>query len=152
MRVHLNWYEVLYGAYVGVMRKVQSLKDGGLGSRHSGNPWDRDIEGALAESAVAKALGIYFPASINTFKAPDLGKNYQVKRTGDYNRCLIVRPGDNDDEIAILDVGKTADHELVGWLRQGDAKTDKYKANPNETGEAYFVPIADLHPMSELPR
>ena len=60
--IELTMTEIMQSAQVGVMRRMQRLKSGyalphGL---KTGTEWQLFIEGALAECALAKFLGVYW--------------------------------------------------------------------------------------------
>ena len=80
-------------ALIGVRRYVESLFDGRqdyMGMRS----WQSNIEGSCGELAAAKALRIYWGATVNTFKAADLGDDIQIRtRSRDYYE-LNIKPND----------------------------------------------------------
>ena len=106
-----------------------------------------DLEGALAEMAVAKAMNRYWDASVNTYKAPDVGKD-QVRHTHKPDGKLIIRPGDKDHEVFWLVVGISPEFTVCGWMTARDAKVDKYAFNENYGGAppCWMVPQEDLIP------
>ena len=62
MRVQLTYSEIILGAMAGVHRRVEYLKSG-LSNRYQPSMeqiWGAQIEGALAEQALAKGLNKYF--------------------------------------------------------------------------------------------
>ena len=58
MNITLEPYEIIMGAMVGVRRRVSSIAKKLDRGSPQGDPWGIDDEGALADVAVAKALGI----------------------------------------------------------------------------------------------
>lgn len=169
MLVTLKYYEIRMAALVGLERWLQykfKEMEGGytyneLGYYHS-SPWDRNIEGAAAEYAAAKGLGLLWNGSYNTFKKQaDLGCGIQVrqaqkrkdpKNPGQYLPVsLIVRPDDKEEDVFILVVGTIPTFKISGWLPGIDAMQEKYIKNPNKGPEAWFVPQCDLRPIETLP-
>lgn len=149
--VVLQWYELLQASEIGRMRKIHSLSKG-LSNNHgfSGNGWNEDIEGACAEQAVAKALGIYWDGGIDTYKAGDVGP-YQVRWTPSHSNSLIVRKQDNSQAVYILVTGMCPAYTLQGWVRGGEAQRPEWLRDYNGRPPAWFVPTGSLHPMSTLP-
>jgi hypothetical protein len=156
MNVKLKPYEVTSGAMVGLMREAKSREEGRV--RTGGDPdepsmgWGIHIEGALGEMAVAKALGLYWSASVNTFKTEaDVGI-YEVRTRSRDWYDLLIRSDDSDDKIFILVTGSSPDFCLRGWFRAGDAKQDKWLQHHGGKPPAWFVPQKYLLPISELPK
>jgi len=147
--VSLSTYEMMIAAEVGKMRMVSSIKSGyenqhGMPSRN----WDADIEGAAGEMAVAKALGLYWDCSVNSFKKPDLPFRIQVRTT--HQKSLIVRPSDTDDDRFVLVRGYSPRFEIVGWILGREAKKQEWMAAPNGRPAAHFVPSEALRSPGTL--
>ena len=146
MNITLEPYEIIMGAMVGVRRRVSSIAKKLDRGSTQGDPWGIDIEGALAEVAVAKALGIYFSGSVDTYKSPDLA-GIQVRWTPLDQGRLIVRDQDNDNENYILVTGTCPNYKISGWIEGFNAKDSQYISAPNGRSAAYFVPQESLKPM-----
>jgi hypothetical protein len=148
--ITLAAHELYTAAHVGVMRRIESLKDGRQNQHgFSGeNPWDVDIEGACAEIAAAKAINRYWEPGVNTFKSADIGTNIQVRATKGASHCLIVREADRDDHFYLLVTGVAPTFHVVGWIRGADAKRPAYLRDYNDRPAAYFVPQHALRPLS----
>jgi hypothetical protein len=112
--------------------------------------WAGHIEGAGAECAVGKALGIPWQAGVDEFGEPDVGP-YHVRQTPKRHGYLIIRPKDNDDEIFILATGRIPLFQIVGWLTPREARELVTPTSRNGRPPACFVEQGYLHPMSELP-
>ncbi|MBE25455.1 MAG: hypothetical protein CMM33_08560 [Rhodospirillaceae bacterium] len=111
----LEWHEVSVAVHIANLRQTLSLKDRRRDKFGSKIDIDQDmrdnIYGVLGEMALAKMKNMYFDFSVDTFKAPDLGKMIQIKTVGgNTNKDLVVRPA-NDDKLffALVEVKKTAD-------------------------------------------
>ena len=161
IEIELTWSELITGAMVGVMRRVQSLKRAykGAQKRDLGAPqWQRDIEGALAELAVHRCLGIYWPCSLDwirkgkTVAAPDMLEDIHIKGTAHANGRLIVRPEEDPKEGRYILVIHKNDRvkTIVGWINGADAASPDYLDNPNSAGEAYFVPQDHLNGFDKM--
>lgn len=143
--------EVMAASICGVMRHIKAKQQGR--ERAPGEPlvsWDRDIEGSLGECAVAKAIGVYWRASIAPDYDGDVGP-YQVRRIEDPGHSLVVKVKDRSDAVFILVCGARGTYAVGGWMKAGEAKQDRYWRE-NVPTPNYFVPQADLHPMTTLPR
>lgn len=149
--IELTPIEIAIAANVGIIRRVASIQKGLVDQLHSrkSNPWQVDIEGACAEQACAKALGLHWGAGVNTFKAPDLGGNIQVRSTT--SRSLIIRDRDPDEDIFVLIVGQAPRYEIVGWILGKDGKNPLWRKDANNIGRpAYFVPQDKLNPIEKI--
>ena len=153
IRVHLTTFEWGRSATVGMQRQIASV----LAKRKerfakNRDPWDKHIEGACGECATAKALGIYWDGSVNTFKdGGDVGP-YQVRTRSDPNYGLNIRADDKDDRIFILCIGRSPNFTIHGWMTAGEVKRHpEWILNPNGWGEAWFAPKEVLFPMEDLP-
>ena len=151
MNVLLTWPEVLLAAHVGVARRVDSLRNNrkpAYGCTIEG-AWDRDIEGACGEIAVAKALGIYWSGMGGDLKV-DVGP-YQVRQTGRANGCLLLHHKDDDDKQFILVTGHPPRMRIAGWIFAGDGKRKQWRKDPTGEGRpAWFVPQSALKDFATL--
>lgn len=150
MKVVLDWYEVSRAALVGVSRNVEASRRGCVSARKIEDEWSAHINGALGECAFAKASGMYWSGSVNTFKAADIGDNIQVRTRTRHEYDLIVRDSDKDGDVYVLVTGGPNEFLVHGWIPCADAKDQRYAANYGGYGQAYFVPKADLRPIEEL--
>jgi hypothetical protein len=149
--VHLTPFEIMVASLIGSLRRVKSLKGGRFINPYSTrDDWDMEIDGAAAEIAVAKYLGVYWEPSVNTFKAPDVG-TYQVRSTPLQHGCLIVRSNDKDTETYVLVICETATrYRIVGMMTGADAKQIHYFKDASTRGvKAWWVPQGDLFPLPE---
>jgi hypothetical protein len=151
--VNLTWSEMWFGALVGVMRRIQDLKlerPDRYGADKHDDGWTHDIEAALGELALAKAMGVFWNGAIGNLKADDVGV-LQVRTTRYDNGRLTIHPPDADDRAFVLITGRAPHFTLRGWMRACDAKQDKWWTDP--TGgkrPAFFVPQSELHPIEDI--
>lgn len=139
-KVLLDWYELSVAAHVGSLRAVSAVHKGMRRPDGTTSEWSEDVEGAAAEMVVAKALGIYWPAGVDTFHVPDLGRALGVRHTKRPDGRLIVRTRDTLlDETLVLVTGQRGKYVIRGGLHVSDVD-DKFRRNPNGWGEAWFVP------------
>jgi len=145
-KVTLSSCEIFQGAMIGVMRRVRDMK-AGRSERHNvpaGGGWQRDIEGALGEVALAKSLNVFI-ADHNDMKCPDVG-SVDCRMTPRENGRLIIHPDDPDDRAFYLVTGAYGDYVVRGWIRGGDAKRVEWWTDPSGGRPAYFVPQDALTP------
>lgn len=145
--VRLESHEVALAAQVGIRRQLEALARN-LPDKHGyqGDGWSIHIHGAGGELAFAKAAGMYWNGSVNTFKAPDLAGNIQVRtRSGVGGReDLIVRPGDASSDVFVLVVGQVPEFVVAGWCYGSQAKQKRFAQNYGDRPSAYFVPRKQL--------
>tara|TARA_E500000331_G_scaffold269377_1_gene260844 strand:+ start:116 stop:568 length:453 start_codon:yes stop_codon:yes gene_type:complete len=148
MLVKLTEIEMEIAGHVGVRRRAESrARNRAQGPGYNeAEAWRNDIEGAAAEMAYCKGMGIYWPGSVNSFKDADCGKLTQVRQTHHHNGCLIVRDRDPDEHFYVLVVGHCPAFNIVGWIRGFDAKKNEFVRCPGEQQPAYFVPQKKLNP------
>ncbi len=154
MTVKLSSVELMTASLVGLMRSVQSITSGRNAENayaNRGDNWQRDVEGACAEMALAKALGRYYAPTVNNFDGTD-ACGYQVRSTRYRDGKLIIREKDKDDDIFVLVVGERGKYEIKGYILGADAKEDIFLVSPEEGsgnirngGPAWFVPQDALY-------
>lgn len=139
-------------ALVGIKRQYWAMMRG-LRDKKSVNKregWTLHVEGAAAELAGCIALGIPWPATVNTGKAPDAGKWLEFRRSIEAWYDLRIRDGDNPDLIYVLVTGQIPNFLVVGWIKGRDGMIQKNRTDPNGRGEAWFVPQSDLQDIYKL--
>jgi hypothetical protein len=158
--VHLSGFDVHLAAFVGNSRAVSALRDGRpLEDGRRDLSFERHVEGALGEYAVAIALDRVWRPAVGRLDtdAGDVGP-IQVKATLRRDGCLIVRPHDPAGlfyVLAVLTPGRGGiDVALPGWTVGDEAKQPEYWCERDPARgvhrAAYFVPQADLFPLSCL--
>lgn len=149
--VDLTAAEVIHAALIGALRHnnaaVNDRKDAVAEPGELNSSLARHVNGAGAEIAVAKLMGLYWGGHLDRFKGPDLGKATQVRSRTLDRHDLIVRDADNSDHFYVLVTGVGPEFKVWGWIKGVDAKQDKYRDNPGGLGRCYLIPKADLHPM-----
>ncbi len=150
MIVTLEWHEVMLAAGVGMRRHIAALR-AGRPDRHGFNGqtgWTIHAEGACGEMAIAKALGLYWNGSVDTFKSfGDVGA-LQVRTRSRPEYELIVRPDDSDDDTFVLITGTAPTFTVVGAILGGLAKRDEWLQDYGGRPAAYFVPHSELVPLA----
>lgn len=138
-------------------RQVSSIKKGGRDTLSKKDGWLEEftphIIGCVGELAVAKALGVSWTGSVDTFRSvADLGKNIQVRHRKNPDFDLIVRGNDKDNDVFILSRGLPPGAiEVVGWILGRDAKREEWiKDYGNYNRKAHFIPSNELHSIESL--
>lgn len=135
-------------------RQVSSIKKGGRDTVSKKDGWLEEftphIIGCVGELAVAKALGVSWTGSVDTFRSvPDLEGGVQVRHRKNPTWDLIVRSNDKDHETFILSRGMPPGAiEVVGWIKGSDAKREEWLKDVGNYGKpSYFVKAEYLNPI-----
>jgi hypothetical protein len=138
-----------WASEVGRQRMLRSLihkRVPNFEERYPGEMWATHILAAGAELAVARFLGVDWPATVDTFRAADIGSNIEVR--------LSPRRSDTkvrlDDRASLRIVGVTGtlpEYTIMGWIRAFDAKQPQWKHTASKP-HCYFVPHAELTPFT----
>jgi hypothetical protein len=150
--VDLTWREVRMAALVAVDCRIHHMARPGVPERWGGTPetgWQREIDGALGEVAVAKAMGAYWYGAETYARAKGDAARLQVRSTQREGGSLIVHPDDPDDAVFVLVVGRPPRFRIPGWLAGGEAKQERWWRTDIPT-PAYLVPQAALRSIDEL--
>lgn len=154
IEVHLEPEELLLAETIG-KRRWKSVVEWGLKDKHGMPNGDeaKQIYGASGEVAAAKAMNLFWPATVDKFKDPDIYPDIQVKTRTKHSYNLIVRDGDNPDYRFVLVTGLvpakglTTDFKVWGWCWGWEAKNEKYRDNPGGFEPAFFPPKSVLRPI-----
>jgi hypothetical protein len=140
MKVELTFAEIQMATVIGVQRQIEDIKwenHGNYGAKKE-LAWQRHIEGALAECALAKFLDVYW--SKGKWDIPDVG-NVDVRVTHLPHGKLILHKEDKDDRKYYLLIGLNGIYEIKGYILGKDGKRPEFYYDPTkENRPAYFVP------------
>jgi hypothetical protein len=146
--IELSEQEALLAAIIGVQRHYRCEIRGSKqmhGFESSGiDSLANDVHGAGGEIAAARALKLYWPATVDTFGKPDLGENTQVRTAQKDHYCLIVRESAKQNEIYVHVTGRLPFYKVWGYIKASDAMDEQYKKAPNNREPAYFIPADKL--------
>jgi hypothetical protein len=147
--------ELRHAALVGIDRRLDSIAKGRRGNHGFDRDdfWRIDIEGAAAEAAVAKFLGVPYAPDTTKLdsKTGDVQGGYQVRSTKYDSGSMLVHNSDADDHVFILVTGENGKYKLRGWRYARDCKHPKLWKDYKGRG-SYWVPQSMLLPMKDLPR
>lgn len=155
MKIILTKEELDYAREIGQKRQEFS-KDKPDAHGFKGDGELIHIQGAEAELAVSKGLGLAWNAYCEDFKSlqSDVGKNIQVRSTDHPSGNLLVHPNDKEDAIFVLVRNyKRPEFEICGWLEGQDCKLSKYWRNsggPFKKRPCYFIRWELLKPIEDL--
>lgn len=149
--VELSWPELLLAVNAGVMRRLNAVRNGRKEEygRHPAASWNEDINGCIAELALAKYLGIFWSGTVGRLDLPDVG-TLQVRSKTEVGHRLVIRRSDKDAEpfVSVL-VGIPVCH-LCGWLFAKDAKRETWLLPDPDKPDRFFVPNGELQPIEAL--
>ncbi len=151
MQVALTPSELIHASGVGARRHAANLI-AGRHDRHGAPPdWSVHIEGAAGELAAAKALNLYWPASVDfrERQAGDLPGAIEVRTTSHATGCLLLHPEDKDDRRYILVTGRAPTFEVRGWCLGSEGKHQQFWKDPAGNRPAFFIEQKYLRPMKD---
>ena len=146
--------EIRRWAYAGVDRRVSAMIAGRKGA-HGFNRddfWQLDLEGLLAEAAVAKHLGVHFSpvtGALDTASGDVGDTGLQVRSTKHTNGSLIIHESDDDHHKFILVTGSQGRYDVRGWCVAREVKLKEYW-KVYKTRGSFWVPQSALRSMDEL--
>jgi len=150
MIIELSIHEILVASQVGILRQLEDIKANKksfIGEKQD-MAWQRHIEGALSECAMAKFLNVYWNKS--PWFNPDVG-DIEVRTTVYETGRLIIRDRDKDDTRYYLLTGINGKYTVRGYVYAREAKQTKYLDQPVAgRPPSYFVPQSDLRMNDEL--
>ncbi len=156
MIVEFDPEELRRWAHAGIDRRISAMlkkRKGAHGFDRDYEAWQIDVEGLLAEAAVAKALGVYFaPATTSLDTAlGDVLPGLQVRSTRyGFDRTdkgfLLMHDSDADDHRFILVCGSYGKYRIAGWIEGEHGKQPSYKRH-HKGRWAYWVPQSALKPF-----
>lgn len=158
-RVRLTWTEIAHGALAGISRRVSAMRRARPEKFANGDAalWDQDINAALAELAVAKALGTYFDFAcvLSPGGLADVSGDIEVRHVKRASDSLPVYEKDDPDRRFVLVVGQPPEFEIAGWIPGIDAQRPCFWSAKGERKTphygAYMVPASELFPLDDWP-
>jgi hypothetical protein len=152
MKITLSASELLLSSGVGARRHAANLLAGRPDRHGAPQSWDVHIEGACGECAAAKALNVYWPASVDfrERQAGDLPGGVEVRTTSHAGGSLILHEQDPGDRRYVLVVGRAPVFDVVGFIVGSEGRQAKWWKDPSNAGRwAYFAPSGALYRMED---
>ena len=96
--IELDAFEWWQAAQAGLSRQIKALKKGRKDAHgFKGDGWGVHIEGACAEAAVAKYLGVWWSGDFERLYGGDVANKVEVRSTHHARGALIMHDTDFDD-------------------------------------------------------
>lgn len=149
--VRLTWPEIILAASIGTMRRINAVRksrEEPFGERPKAS-WNDDINGALAEMALAKHQNIFWSGTVGRVDLPDVGP-LQVRSKTEPDHRLVVTARDKDEDIFVSILVDLPMCRLCGWMRGRDAKRAEWIVPDPNKPIRHFVPNRLLEPMDTL--
>jgi len=147
MIVTLSPSEGMFAANVGVARRIASLKRKLPNTSISPYLWENDINGAIAEYAFCKAMGLFWNTTVNVGGIED-AYGYHVKSTAHKNGHLLIKQDSPEGRYVLVTVNEL-NCTIVGWMHSSEAMIDAYYRNEDPSKLSWWIPQSALRPMSE---
>lgn len=112
---------------------------------------EKHQQGAMAELAFCRALGLEWPHTVNTFtEVPDVNPNWEVRflSAGPKWRGVKVLEKDDDDRLVAWVTGKIPRFEVMGYFRAGGAKGHPEWWLPKKVAPLWLVPESRMIPIN----
>jgi hypothetical protein len=146
--VTLSREELELASMIGSKRHLNSMARGSQPAHgFQGDGLSIHVEGAAAEIAVAKALGLYWPATVDSYSAADIGDDIQVRLRRKHEYELIVRPGDSDSHRYVHVTGTMPHFVVHGYIQGAAAKRPEWLRSYANRPAAHFVPTDALEAL-----
>ena len=143
-KISLTAAEIQIASMVGVQRQIEDIKWNNhekMGEKKE-LAWQRHIEGALSECALAKHLGVYW--NKRPYNEPDVG-DVDVRVTHYATGRLRIDSKDDDFKRYYLLTGLNGEYIIRGWLYGKDGKQMKYWTSPDpDRPPCYWIPQSEL--------
>lgn len=144
--VTLSWREVYIAARAGVARNIRAQ----IHRRSDRNiliqspAWDIDIEGACAEMAAGKLLGLEWRDDPALDHDGDLPGGWHVRSTAHEAGHLLVYANDPSDGKLLLAVGRSPTFRFPGYITGSSARRPEWWSGDRLKVPAWMVPQASL--------
>ncbi|HMH16187.1 MAG TPA: hypothetical protein VK578_24030 [Edaphobacter sp.] len=157
--VTLDNYEIEWAKLVGFYRFSESERDGKTQSDGSNdaNGLRNHQQGAAAELALTKFLGMKWNATVNTYNNfPDLDGYLECRSKQDRQHYMRLYPRRDRAKGAAIFVSVTSlDSNLStfrvdGWTLGSETMIPKYLKKNNWGREEWQLPLSELQPISTL--
>lgn len=149
--VELTWAELWLAINAGVLRRLNGVRyrrEEPYGARPTA-AWNDDINGCIAELALAKYLGIFWSGTVGRLDLPDVG-TLQVRSKVEVQHRLVVLRSDDDDKPFVSVLVTVPVCHLCGWMFAKDAKKDGWLLPDPPKPDRFFVPNDALQPIHTL--
>ena len=154
--ITLSWNEGLMAAMAGSMRRISNAKKPTVrtDAGEAADDWNIDIDGAMAELALAKRLRLLWVPG--TTGRCDFDGGIEVRSTIKHDNRMIFRERDTEKEgwqekRYVLVTGRFPTLWVRGWVYGREAAQDEWWQDVgNGRPPAWFIPSSALHSISTL--
>ena len=149
MKVELNTQEIRVALMVGVERQIEDIekRKQSFKGESQAMAWQRHIEGALSECALAKHFNVYW--NKRPYPLPDVYE-YEVRSTPYLSGVLPIIPEDKDDRKYFLLTGINGSYTIRGWLYGKDCKKPEWwRSLDGKRPPCYCVPQSALKSLND---
>lgn len=151
MIVWIEWEDRKVARLIATLRFEESRQSGRRDTINKPS-LPNNILGCIGEIVVARALGIPWSRSINTFKSvPDVGP-YDVRTRSKRWHDMLIRENDPDDREAVLVIPGPSlnklEWEIVGKLSHRAGKQKQWLHTELGDPPVYYVPQRFLLPFT----
>jgi hypothetical protein len=141
--VKLSSAEYTAAAQVGIQRHVAAVREFRKSSLAA------CVDTAVAELVVCKHFDRYWHAGEFKLTA---GAEVKACYIGDGKGGVPVQDDDDADCVLVAVAGLVPTFYVVGWIRAGFVRVDKWRNKECLPAAPYIVPVGDLNPVETLPR
>jgi hypothetical protein len=145
MLIKLTKEEIIVASQVGILRQTEDIEEGkkSVSGEKPELAWQRHIEGALTECAMAKYLNVYW--NKRPWPHPDVG-NIDVRSTHWSFGDLRIEHKDPNERKFYLLTGLNGTYIIRGWMYAKDGKQHKYLKTYDKNREMkFFIPQSHLN-------
>jgi len=145
--IELTPTEVALAAQIGSRRFIESTFSGRKQYVGDSDGWNNNIEGCLAEVALAKHLNAWFDPNLMKFGEADV-LDWHVRSTHYENGHLYIAQHEMEGKY-ILMIGKFNKWRVAGWIDATDARQPEYLRTMRDDRkvECYWIPQNKLHEL-----
>jgi hypothetical protein len=149
--IELTWPELWLAINAGVLRRLNGVRHRRTepyGARPTA-AWNDDINGCIAELALAKYLGLFWSGTVGRLDLPDVGI-LQVRSKTQRDHRLVILKSDDDAKPFVSVLVEIPVCHLCGWMLARDAKQPAWLLPDPSMPDRFFVPNTELEPMEKL--
>jgi hypothetical protein len=111
------------------------------------NNIEQDIDGAAAEIAFARVIGVAPSISCSPSREPDVA-GFHIRSTSRPDGKLIVRPGDSKSNVYVLVVGAGKEWRIIGSAEGYEAARPEFWYDQNGRSGCYMLPQSKLRRLT----
>lgn len=144
INITLNATEIAHAGTVGMRRYIESTLKGRDDVVGLSDGWNNNIEGAIAEFAVAKALDLHYDPALGKFGEADVGP-WHVRSTNHKNGRLRIAPKEEHGKYLLV-IGQFDSWSIVGWIDAEHGRKEEWfcSLRNDRKYKNYWIPQESL--------